>query len=138
MRRICGVLCATALWACAAAVPPARKPALDPSNPDGPESKPLPISTALAPDPPVADEAKERSPSGHQHGAAQQGEHGSADLGEVEFTCPMHPEMSQPGPGRCPKCGMPLVPRKQNARPGSPGEADSPQHEHQQPDGERR
>ncbi|WP_174714429.1 copper-transporting P-type ATPase [Paracoccus yeei] len=24
--------------------------------------------------------------------------------------CPMHPEVRQPGPGRCPKCGMHLVP----------------------------
>jgi hypothetical protein len=29
--------------------------------------------------------------------------------GEV-FTCPMHPEVSSAAPGRCPKCGMDLVP----------------------------
>ena len=22
------------------------------------------------------------------------------------YTCPMHPEVQQPGPGKCPKCGM--------------------------------
>jgi uncharacterized protein len=27
-----------------------------------------------------------------------------------EFVCPMHPEVRQLGPGRCPKCGMDLVP----------------------------
>jgi uncharacterized membrane protein YraQ (UPF0718 family) len=27
-----------------------------------------------------------------------------------EFVCPMHPEVRQMGPGRCPKCGMDLVP----------------------------
>jgi uncharacterized protein len=27
-----------------------------------------------------------------------------------EFVCPMHPEVRQIGPGRCPKCGMALVP----------------------------
>ena len=27
-----------------------------------------------------------------------------------EYTCPMHPEMRQPGPGACPKCGMALEP----------------------------
>ncbi|MEW4453399.1 efflux RND transporter periplasmic adaptor subunit [Bremerella sp. JC817] len=26
------------------------------------------------------------------------------------FTCPMHPQIRQPGPGRCPICGMALVP----------------------------
>jgi Cu+-exporting ATPase len=28
----------------------------------------------------------------------------------VEYTCPMHPEVVQIGPGSCPKCGMALVP----------------------------
>nr|WP_233459548.1 copper-translocating P-type ATPase [Pseudomonas bijieensis] len=26
----------------------------------------------------------------------------------TEYTCPMHPEIRQPGPGTCPKCGMTL------------------------------
>ncbi|MGZ8554685.1 MAG: copper-translocating P-type ATPase, partial [Chitinophagaceae bacterium] len=26
------------------------------------------------------------------------------------YTCPMHPEVIKPGPGKCPKCGMELVP----------------------------
>ncbi len=29
--------------------------------------------------------------------------------GPGEYTCPMHPEVSQPGPTKCPKCGMDLV-----------------------------
>jgi Cu+-exporting ATPase len=28
----------------------------------------------------------------------------------AQFTCPMHPEIVQDGPGSCPKCGMALVP----------------------------
>ena len=28
----------------------------------------------------------------------------------AEFTCPMHPEIRQTGPGNCPKCGMALEP----------------------------
>ncbi|WP_332827289.1 copper-transporting P-type ATPase [Ramlibacter sp.] len=28
----------------------------------------------------------------------------------VEYTCPMHPEVRQAGPGKCPKCGMFLEP----------------------------
>jgi P-type Cu+ transporter len=27
-----------------------------------------------------------------------------------DYTCPMHPEVRQPGPGKCPKCGMFLQP----------------------------
>lgn len=29
---------------------------------------------------------------------------------DVEYTCPMHPEVRQMGPGSCPKCGMALEP----------------------------
>jgi P-type Cu+ transporter len=29
---------------------------------------------------------------------------------DVEYTCPMHPEVRQIGPGSCPKCGMALEP----------------------------
>jgi hypothetical protein len=30
----------------------------------------------------------------------------------VVYTCPMHPEVTSPRPGKCPKCGMTLVVRK--------------------------
>ncbi len=36
----------------------------------------------------------------------------SAEASEsVEYTCPMHPEIVQIGPGSCPKCGMALEPK---------------------------
>ena len=38
---------------------------------------------------------------------------GTAELpaaGDTEYTCPMHPEVRQLGPGTCPKCGMALEP----------------------------
>ncbi len=35
--------------------------------------------------------------------------HGHAD--PREYTCPMHPEVVQDGPGSCPICGMALEPR---------------------------
>jgi P-type Cu+ transporter len=35
--------------------------------------------------------------------------HAPADL-EAEYTCPMHPEVRQKGPGACPICGMALEP----------------------------
>ncbi|MBA3769517.1 MAG: cadmium-translocating P-type ATPase [Blastocatellia bacterium] len=34
----------------------------------------------------------------------------SAENEGVEYTCPMHPEIVQIGPGSCPKCGMALEP----------------------------
>jgi Cu+-exporting ATPase len=32
------------------------------------------------------------------------------EMASVEYTCPMHPEVRQIGPGSCPKCGMALEP----------------------------
>lgn len=32
--------------------------------------------------------------------------------GAPDYTCVMHPEVVRPGPGKCPKCGMDLVPRR--------------------------
>jgi Cu+-exporting ATPase len=34
----------------------------------------------------------------------------SQNIGQVEYTCPMDPEVRQLGPGTCPKCGMALEP----------------------------
>lgn len=47
----------------------------------------------------------------HEHG--HQHEHASTEDKDT-YTCPMHPEVRQQGPGPCPKCGMalePLTPR---------------------------
>ncbi len=30
----------------------------------------------------------------------------------MTYTCPMHPEVEQAGPGICPGCGMNLVPKE--------------------------
>jgi Cu+-exporting ATPase len=35
------------------------------------------------------------------------------------YTCPMHPEVRQPGPGPCPKCGMALEPEAPAAAPAA-------------------
>lgn len=34
------------------------------------------------------------------------------DMTDVMFTCPMHPQIRQKGPGHCPICGMALEPEK--------------------------
>jgi len=38
---------------------------------------------------------------------------------DVEYTCPMHPEVVQKGPGACPKCGMALEPKEITAEPAA-------------------
>ncbi len=35
----------------------------------------------------------------------------------VSYTCPMHPEIHSPNPGKCPKCGMNLVKEKSKLKP---------------------
>jgi len=35
----------------------------------------------------------------------------------ADFTCPMHPEVHSDHPGKCPKCGMDLVPAPSGAKP---------------------
>lgn len=44
------------------------------------------------------------SPPGAEHSSLPEPQAGT------EFTCPMHPEIRQPSPGNCPKCGMTLEP----------------------------
>ena len=72
---------------------------------------------------PVKDEAH-KSVSLHQetgnnppmgHAGHKHGEMVSADLNKgstsfKKYTCPMHPHIVQDGPGKCPLCGMTLVP----------------------------
>jgi hypothetical protein len=36
----------------------------------------------------------------------------AASSSHTQYTCPMHPEVVQDKPGKCPKCGMKLVPKK--------------------------
>jgi len=47
--------------------------------------------------------------TGRKEGAPPAVEH-SHDSSQV-YTCPMHPEVEQQGPGSCPKCGMALEPK---------------------------
>ncbi len=44
-----------------------------------------------------------------------------AGAADVEYTCPMHPQIVQKGPGACPICGMALEPKEMTAE-ASPAE----------------
>ena len=64
------------------------------------------------------------------HGHAEHAAHGNSRGGHVEvpagtvYTCPMHPEVRQVGPGSCPICGMalePLMPSGEEEEIAAPG-----------------
>src|SRR5688500_3123507 len=46
------------------------------------------------------------------------------------YTCPMHPEVIKPGPGKCPKCGMDLVPVGETENKEDQDHADDQAHKH--------
>jgi Cu2+-exporting ATPase len=48
--------------------------------------------------------------SEHAHYRARPAPASAAAPPGTSYTCPMHPEIRQPGPGDCPKCGMALEP----------------------------
>jgi Cu+-exporting ATPase len=54
----------------------------------------------------------------HVHAAVAAKAPASGDPSQVEYTCPMHPQVRQMGPGSCPLCGMALEPVLATAEQG--------------------
>lgn len=63
------------------------------------------------------EEKKVVTHSGHEHHTAPAGEKQSLQSLQ-KYTCPMHPQIVQDGPGKCPLCGMTLVPLKKSRAHG--------------------
>lgn len=114
-----------------ASEPKPRPTALDSANPGAPESQPLAVSAlgrsaglpaadAATGDPAKGTPATSEADHGHNHGdsASHQAADTSGQSGNAArqpptiYTCPMHPEVISDKPGRCPKCGMTLVPKE--------------------------
>ncbi|MFQ5488039.1 MAG: heavy metal-binding domain-containing protein, partial [Gammaproteobacteria bacterium] len=53
---------------------------------------------------------------------------GALQQADAFYTCPMHPEVRQEGPGSCPKCGMALEPLAAPATPATKTEYVCPMH----------
>src|SRR6185437_2004068 len=67
------------------------------------------------PDKYLGSAAPSRAKHGHaHHGGRHEHMFSEAPTGTI-YTCPMHPEVRQIGPGHCPKCGMALEPELPSA-----------------------
>jgi len=105
--------------ACSPGPAPVSQSPRDPSNPSAAEGAVPPSSKAMlmnAPSVAATHEPTTPEHAGHQHGAAPATSASavSTDAGSaaVVYVCPMHPEVTSSSPGKCPKCGMTLVPKK--------------------------
>ena len=104
------------LSACAGTTPPPRFSVLDPADPKAPESAVEPQPALLerpseqANTPPAASEATR---PGHRH--PMESSSGDALPTADAYSCPMHPQLREARPGKCPLCGMTLV--KEPAKP---------------------
>ena len=93
--------------ATACATPQAQRPArLDPSNPEAAEAQPIPPPSALQNEAPAPAEKAKDSMEGMSMPSA------AATPAKAVYTCPMHADVIRDAPGKCPKCGMTLVPKK--------------------------
>ena len=105
------------LWACAGTTPAPRLSAVDPADPKAPESIAQPIPSLLqlpaaqpSGTPPAAPEPM---PMGHEH--QMEPPTGQASPAAEVYSCPMHPQVKEAKPGKCPICAMTLV--KQPPKP---------------------
>ena len=98
-----------------------------PGNPEAPSAK-LPVIESLKADladatsPVLGAAGGAHDPGAHDHAAHGHAAHDHAAQGQndakpsddkaTRYTCSMHPEVVTNEPGKCPKCGMALIPKK--------------------------
>ena len=105
--------------ACSPGPVPISQSPRDPSNPSATEG----VEPSAAPKDPTPSGAPAQPAPTKEHAHHDHNGLGTADpvhrpattdagSASAVYACPMHPDVTSPVPGRCPKCGMNLVPRK--------------------------
>lgn len=94
-------MCVTILTGCASYTLQLPISTNDPANPNAPESAFAPRPNWLQAEVPVTAEQPPTEPISPTH---------LPTTAPIMYTCPMHAEVVQSSLGRCPKCGMRLVP----------------------------
>lgn len=126
-------------------------PATHPANPDAAAAPIPPRSTVLTPTAGAAGSTGTTEPAspasaahGHHHGhdgsagASGAGHESASAAGDAHamdpaqagdrYTCPMHPDITESHPGKCPTCGMAL--KKKEVAADQPGNPDQPSAAH--------
>lgn len=90
-----------------------QPPRLVPRNGIEPDAIDAPAPTVLAEADRAAALLRETSGGHMDHGSTtyRQTDAGRGPEAAASYTCPMHPEVISATPGKCPKCGMTLVPK---------------------------
>jgi len=101
---------------------------LGPPNPQpkpdaGPVPKPPPKPEPPKPEPPKPEPPK---PEPAPKPAAKSESRNAPQSAATEYVCPMHPEVREPKAGRCPRCGMALVPTPAEPQAAKPQSAAGP------------
>lgn len=86
--------------------PEAPMPSAPPSDAASPSAPPSPTSSHS---PPATNATSEHATSAHATSAHAASASASSTPAEL-YSCPMHPEVTDTKPSRCPKCGMTLTP----------------------------
>ena len=105
-RILTVVFCVILFTGCAGQAIQLPQSVQDPANPNAPEPAFTPRPNLLQAEPSIKEEQAAAIPT-------------PKTTEPAIFTCPMHPEVVQSSQGRCPDCGMKLVPKDQ---PGNDSE----------------
>lgn len=108
--RLSGILCCAVLAGCAPIQPP--QPEADhPASPQATAAREADTDVLTVDEKNLPQTPPEMHQGMMHHGQGRMGGSAPTDRTAAAYTCPMHPEVMSDKPGKCPICGMNLVPK---------------------------